>query len=163
MVGTTVVFTTAVVRTWLAYTRLLSASSMSTPINRSAFPFGTMVEIFASPFEYRTWAETAPFLIASPFLSLNRTWYPSLVPARARTDDITPTPIPPTPLMKIFHVSLNRCGAGVEILSSAIFLTRDFGGLFLVIITFSNDGHAMTFVQYVSDTQIDWSIPIFSP
>src|SRR2546428_1576662 len=59
------------------------------------FPLGTMVEIFAFPFEYRTWAETAPFLIASPFLSLNRTWYPSLVPARARTDDITPTPIPP--------------------------------------------------------------------
>src|SRR2546428_8643066 len=95
MVGTTVVFTTAVVWTWLAYTRLLSASSMSTPIMRSAFPLGTMVEIFAFPFEYRTWAETAPFLIASPFLSLNRTWYPSLVPARARTDDITPTPIPP--------------------------------------------------------------------
>src|SRR3989442_12947945 len=163
MVGTTVVFTTAVVWTWLAYTRLLSASSMATPIKRSAFPFGTIVEIFAFPFEYRTCADTAPFLIASPFLSLNRTWYPSLVPARARTDDITPTPMPPTPLMNIFQVSLKRCGAGVGMLSSEIFLTLDFGGLFLAMITFSKDGQAMTFVQYVSDTQIDWSIPIFSP
>src|SRR5438309_10178858 len=147
MVGTTVVFTTAVVWTWLAYTRLLSASSMSTPIKRSAFPLGTMVEIFAFPFEYRTWAETAPFLIASPFLSLNRTWYPSLVPARARTDDITPTPMPPTPLMNIFQVSLNRCGAGVGMFSSGIFLTLDFGGLFIVMFTFSYDWHAMSFVQ----------------
>src|SRR6267143_4107568 len=120
---------------------------MSTPIKRSAFPLGTMVEIFAFPFEYSTWAETAPFLIASPFLSLNRTWYPSLVPARARTDDITPTPIPPTPLMKIFHVSLKRCGVGCGIFSSEISLTRDFGGLFLVTITFSNEGQAMTLVQ----------------
>src|SRR2546426_9556425 len=120
---------------------------MSTPIKRSAFPFGTIVEIFAFPFEYRTCADTAPFLIASPFLSLNLTWYPSLVPARARTDDITPTPIPPTPLMKIFQVSLNRWGVGCGIFSREIFLTRDFGGLFLVTITFSKDGHAMTLVQ----------------
>ncbi len=48
-------------------------------------------------------------------------------------------------------------------LSRDIFLTLDFGGLFLVTITFSKDGQAMTFVQYVSDTQIDWSMPIFSP
>src|SRR3989449_11549131 len=136
---------------------------MSTPIKRSAFPFGTIVEIFAFPFEYRTCTDTAPFLIASPFLSLKRTSYPSLVRARARTDDITPTPMRPTRLMNIFQVSLNRCGAGVGILSTDIFLTLDFGGLFLVMITFSKDGHAMTFVQYVSDTQIDWSIPIFSP
>src|SRR3989442_8403119 len=71
--------------------------------------------------------------------------------------------MPPTPVMNIFQVSLNRCGAGVGILSSDIFLTLDFGGLFLLTITFSKDGHAMTFVQYVSETQIDWSIPIFSP
>ena len=48
-------------------------------------------------------------------------------------------------------------------MSSGMVLTLDFGGLFLVMITFSKDGQAMTFVQYVSDTQIDWSIPIFSP
>src|SRR3989454_11824283 len=126
---------------------------MSTPIKRSAFPFGTIVEIFAFPFEYRTCADTAPFLIASPFLSLNRTWYPSLVPARARTEDITPTPIPPTPLMKIFQGSLKRGGVAGGMLSRGIFLTLDLGGLFLVTITFSNDGQAIIFLQCVVETE----------
>src|SRR5437660_2633881 len=109
------------------------------------------------------WAETAPFLMARPFLSLNLTVYPSLVPALARVEERTPTPMPPTPLMNALQVSVNSCRAGGGILSRGIFLTRGLGGLFLVTITFSNEGQAMIFVQYVSETHVDWSLPIFSP
>src|SRR5438552_9589187 len=109
------------------------------------------------------WAETAPFLMARPFLSLNLTVYPSLVPALARVEERTPTPMPPTPLMNALHVSENSCRVGAGILSKEIFFTRGIGGLLLVTITFSKDGQAMIFVQYVSETHVDWSIPIFSP
>src|SRR6266516_2574816 len=101
------------------------------------------------------WAETAPFLMARPFLSLNLTASPSFVPALARVDDRTPTPIPPTPLMNALHVSVNSCRAGGGISSRGIFLTRGIGGFFLVTITFSKEGQAMIFVQYVSETHVD--------
>src|ERR1700758_1757726 len=84
------------------------------------------------------WADTAPFLIASPFLSLNLTVYPSLVPALASVDERTPTPIPPTPLMNALQVSENACGDGSGILSREIFLTRDLGGCFLAIVRVDN-------------------------
>src|SRR2546426_2349708 len=109
------------------------------------------------------WAETAPFLMASPFFSLNLTEEPSFVPALAKVEERTPTPIPPTPLMNALHVSVNSCRAGGGILSKGIFLTRGLGGLCLVTTTFSKEGQAMIFVQYVSETHVDWSIPIFSP
>src|SRR6266487_5420361 len=109
------------------------------------------------------WADTAPFLMASPFLSLNLTVYPSLVPALASVEESTPTPIPPIPLTKALQVSVKRCCTGGGISSREIFLTRGLGGLFLVTITFSKLGQAIILVQYVSLTHVDWSMPIFSP
>src|SRR5256885_16721307 len=108
------------------------------------------------------WAETAPFLMARPFLSLNLTVYPSLVPALARVEERTPTPMPPTPLMNALHVSENSCRVGAGILSKKIVFTRGSGGLLLVTITFSKDGQSMIFVQNSSESHVRGPISMFS-
>src|ERR1019366_9091064 len=113
----------------------------------------------------RRWAYTPPLRIANPFLSENKTRYPSRCAARTRTAETIPAPCPPTPAVKIWKGSFLRSSPEMTFGGSIFRLVgvAGVGGFCLTTVTSSKEGHAFTLAQAPSDTQWDKSVTILGP